>query len=63
MIKSTFYNNDVITSETIVSTATLHDVEATLYASDLNGFTTKKPCKFRNTRIVLLIQQILQSHL
>lgn len=38
MIKSTFYNNDVITSETIVSTATLHNVEATLYASYLNDF-------------------------
>lgn len=38
MIKSTFYNNDVITSDTIDSTAALHDVEATLYASDLNDF-------------------------
>ena len=38
MIKSTFYNNDVITSETIVFTATLHNVETTLYASDLNDF-------------------------
>lgn len=38
MIKSTFYNNDVITSETIVFTATLHNVETTLYASYLNDF-------------------------
>ena len=38
MIKLTFYNNDVITSDTIDSTAALHDVEATLYASDLNDF-------------------------
>lgn len=36
MIKLTFYNNDVITSDTIDSTAALHDVEATLYASVLN---------------------------
>lgn len=63
MIKSTFYNNDVITSDTIDSTAALHDVEATLYASDLNGLTTKNPCQFRNIRIVLFVQQILQSHL
>ena len=63
MIKLTFYNNDVITSDTIDSTAALHDVEATLYACDLNGFTTKNPCQFRNIRIVLLVQQILQSHL
>lgn len=38
MIKSTFYNNDVITSETIVFTATLHNAETTLYASYLNDF-------------------------
>ena len=63
MIKRTFYNNDVITSDTIDSTAALHDVEATLYASDMNGFTTKNPCQFRNIRLVLLAQQILQSYL
>lgn len=56
MIKTTFYNNDVITSDTIDSTTALHDVEATLYASDLNGFTTKDQCQFRNIRIVLLVQ-------
>ena len=56
MIKLTFYNNDVITSDTIDSTAALHDVEATLYACDLNGFTTKNPSQFRNIRIVLLVQ-------
>lgn len=38
MIKTTFYTNKVITSDTIDSTAALHDVEATLYASYLNDF-------------------------
>ena len=38
MIKSIFYNNDIITSDTIDFTAALHDIEATLYASDLNDF-------------------------
>lgn len=38
MIKTTFYTNKVITSDTIDSTAALQDVEATLYASDLNDF-------------------------
>ena len=56
MIKRTFYNNDVITSDTIDSTAALHDVEATLYASDMNGFTTKNPCQLRNIHIVLVVQ-------
>lgn len=63
MIKTTFYTNKVIASDTIDSTAALHDVEATLYASDLNGFASKNPCQFRNIRIVLFVQQILQSHL
>ena len=58
MIKLTFYNNDVITSDTIDSISVLHDVEAILYASDLNGFATKNPCQFRNIRIVLFVQQI-----
>ena len=58
MLKLTFYNNDVITSDTIDSTAALHDVEATLYASDLYDFATKKLCQFRNIRIVLFVQQI-----
>ena len=61
--KTILYNNKVITSETTASIAALHDAEAALYASDMNGFTTKNPCQFRNIRIVLLVQQILQSHL
>lgn len=56
MLKLTFYNNDVITSDTIDSTSVLHDVEAILYASDLNGFATKNPCQFRNIRLVLHVQ-------
>ena len=63
MIKTILYNNKVIISETTASIAALHDVETALYASDLNGFTTNNTCQFRNIRIVLLIQQILQSHL
>ena len=61
--KIILYNNKVITSETTASIAALSDAEAALYASDLNGFTTKNPSQFRNIRIVLLVQQILQSHL
>ena len=61
--KTILYNNKVIASETTASIAALHDAEAALYASDMNGFSTKNPCQFRNIRIVLLVQQILQSHL
>lgn len=61
MIKSTFYNNDVITSETIVSIAALHDVETALNASDLNGLTTKNPCQFRNIRIVLFSNKYFKA--
>lgn len=58
MIKTILYNNKVIISEPTASIAALHDVEAALYASNLNGFATKNPCQFINIRLVLLVQQI-----
>lgn len=54
--KTILYNNKVITSETTASIAALHDAEAALYASDMNGFTTKNPCQLRNIHIVLVVQ-------
>lgn len=61
MIKLTFYNNDVITSDTIDSTAALHDVEATLYACDLNGFTTKNPCSSETSVLYCLSNKYFKA--